>query len=190
MTVDQPGPPPAEANAFVTNSALAGAIICPLAMLLPPRKFDLRFFVLSSGFTLSANHLSQVYTGESMYARFQRRANSVVGAATNPLPPEAQRTQQVLREHRERLQKQKEEQEKGKVGLAKVVDEVWMGGEDKDWQKKRLEEHQRSFEEGKGMTGIIMDQIADVWNGNWKGSSKSDGSTTGAAEPKPPTEKK
>lgn len=194
MTIDQPGPPPSEAHAFLNNSALAGAIICPLVMLIPPRKLDLRFLVLSSAFSLSTNHLAHVYTGESIYARFQRRTNAVVNSVSNPLPPEAQRTQQLLREHRAA----KEAAEKGKGGLAKVVDDVWMGGEDKDWQKKRLEEHQRSFDEGKGMMGIIMDQITDVVSGNWKGApgGKKDGgegaagASANTSETKPSTEKR
>ncbi|KFH47380.1 hypothetical protein ACRE_017140 [Hapsidospora chrysogenum ATCC 11550] len=183
--------PDDQAERFLKNSAIAGAVICPLAMLLPPRKIDVRFFVLASTFSLSTSHLAKVYTGESLYARFQRRANGLVDSATG-LPPEAQRTQQLLREHRAaqaaQKQRQADEEEEGrrKAGLAKVVDDVWMGGEDKDWQKKRLEEHQRSFAEGKGMTGIIMDQIADVWSGNWRpdAKKKADGETT-ADEAKP-----
>ena len=62
----------------------------------------------------------------------------------------------------------------GETGLAKKVEDVWMGGEDKDWQKKRAEEHQKQFDEGKGMGSIIMEQISDVWSGNWRPSSKKD----------------
>ena len=50
--------------------------------------------------------------------------------------------------------------------------DAWMGGEGKDWQAKRIEEHRKSIEEGKGLSGIIFDQIADVWSGNWRGDAK------------------
>ncbi|KAF4119647.1 hypothetical protein GMORB2_4556 [Geosmithia morbida] len=156
-------------NGFLKNSAIAGAIVCPLAMLLPPRKMDIRFFVLATGFSMSTSHLAKEYTGESLYERFARRANGLV-EATQGLPPEAQRTQQLLREHKAAVAAAAAADEKKKKGLAKVVDDVWMGGESGDWQKRRLEEHQRSFEEGKGMAGIIMDQIYDVWSGNWTGA--------------------
>lgn len=162
MTANQPD----QTHGFLKNSAIAGAIICPLAMLLPPRKMDLRFFVLAGGFSMSTSHLAYVYTGESIYGRFQRRVSGLA-QATQGLPPEAQRTQQILREHREQQERQQRKQ-----GLAKVVDEVWMGGEDEDWQKRRVEEHQRSFEQGKGMFDIIIQQVADVWTGNWKPDAK------------------
>ncbi|KAL6849539.1 hypothetical protein ACO1O0_009080 [Amphichorda felina] len=188
---DQASPPPNQAEQFLKNSAIAGVIICPLAMLLPPRKVDVRFFVLASTFSLSTSHLAKVYTGESLYERFQRRANGILSSASG-LPPEAQRTQQLLREHRaaQEQAKQQQQQQQQKQGLAKVVDDVWMGGEDKDWQKRRQEEHQKSFDEGKGMTGIIMDQIADVWSGNWRpDAKKKEEGETSSDDSKPPDKK-
>lgn len=169
MADDQPNPMNDQASRFLHHSAVAGAIICPLAMALPPRKLDIRFFVLTTAFSLSTNHLASVYTGESLYQRFTRRANAVA-SLPHQLPPEAQRTQQLLREHKEREAAQKQQQSEG--GIRKVANDVWMGGEDERWSEKRAEEHRAKFEEGKGMTGIIMDQIADVWSGNWKPDSK------------------
>lgn len=170
MSSDTPNPPAAneQAATFLKNSAIAGAIICPLAMLLPPRKLDIRFFVLTTGFSLSTNHLASIYTGESLYQRFTRRANALAAIPTT-LPPEAQRTQQLLREHRER---EAAEKQKSESGIRKVANDVWMGGEDEKWNERRAQEHRAKFEEGKGMTGIIMDQIAEVWNGSWKPDSK------------------
>ena len=188
MASDQPSASPDQVEKFLKNSAIAGVVICPLAMLLPPRKVDIRFFVLASTFSLSTSHLAKVYTGESLYARFQRRANGILSSASG-LPAEAQRTQQLLREHRA-AQEQAKQQEQKKQGLAKVVDDVWMGGEDKDWKKKRLEEHQKSFDEGKGMTGIIMDQISDVWSGNWRpDAKKKEEGETSSDDSKPPEKK-
>lgn len=57
------------------------------------------------------------------------------------------------------------ENEKNKT--AGMVKDIWMGGEKEDWQEKRAEEHRKSIEEGKGLSGIIMEQISDVWNGNY-----------------------
>lgn len=194
MASDQPkSAAPDQTEQFLKNSAIAGVIICPLAMLLPPRKIDARFFVLSSAFSLSTSHLAYVYTGESLFSRFRRRADGLLSSASG-LPPEAQRTQQLLREHRAaqeqaKQQQQQLQQSQRKEGLAKVVDDVWMGGEDKDWRKKRLEEHQKSFAEGKGMTGIIMDQIADVWSGNWRPDAKKKEDETSSDDSKPPEKK-
>ncbi|KAM0558559.1 hypothetical protein ACHAPJ_004754 [Fusarium lateritium] len=175
QTQEQPPLPPR--NAFIHNSALAGAVILPLAMLLPPRKVDLRFFVLAGAWSLATNQLAYEYTGSSIYSRFGSRMGSMVGT---DLPEGAQRTQQLLREHREReaalKAKQEQQKEDEKKGVAKALNDVWMGGEEKDWREKRAEEHRQKMEEGKGIGDIIMDQVADVWSGNWgKGSKKQEG---------------
>ncbi|KAJ4249505.1 hypothetical protein NW762_012362 [Fusarium torreyae] len=172
---EQPPLPPR--NAFIHNSALAGAVVLPLAMLLPPRKIDLRFFVLAGAWSLATNQLAYEYTGSSIYSRFGSRMGSMVGT---DLPEGAQRTQQLLREHREReaalKAKQEQQKEEEKKGVAKTLNDVWMGGEEKDWREKRAEEHRQKMEEGKGIGDIIMDQVADVWSGNWgKGSKKQEG---------------
>ncbi|KAG5973602.1 hypothetical protein E4U58_004765 [Claviceps cyperi] len=159
MSQDQSGtaPLPPHRSHVLRNLAFAGAVIAPLAMLLPPRKFDFRFLILAGTFSLSTNHLAQEYTGHSIYARFGNRVGSVFD---NTLPEGAQRTRQLLKEHKER-----EHTEKAKTeGLLK---DIWMGGEPDDWQERRDAEHQKSLDEGKGLSGIIMDQIADVWSGNY-----------------------
>ena len=160
-------PVPPQSNA-IRNLALAGAIITPLAMLLPPRKMDIRFFVLASAFSLSTNQLAYEYTGESIYTRFGNRASAVFDTG---LPEGAKRTQQLLREQREREAAEK----KKKDNAGSLVKGIWMGNETEGWQEKRAEEHKRSIEEGKGLSGIIFEQISDVWNGNYgKSSTKSE----------------
>lgn len=183
--------PEEEASTFLRNTAIAGTVIAPAAMLLPPRKIDIRFFVLAGAFSLSTNYLAHSYTGESLYSRFQRRMVGMLPGTG--LPPEAERTQRLLREHRQREAAMRQQQRQAEAveveaaatgGLAKKVEDVWMGGEGQDWQKKRAEEHQKQFDEGKGMGSIIMDQISDVWSGNWRAGSKKegDGSSEDAAK--------
>lgn len=184
-----PQPPEDETNIFLRNTAIAGTVITPIAMLLPPRKVDVRFFVLAGAFSLSSNYLAYSYTGQSFYTRFQHRMLSMI---PDTLPPAAERTQQLLREHKQReaaikAQPQAEDKDAAQARLAKKVEDVWLGGEDKDWQKKRAEEHQKQFDEGKGMGSIIIEQIADVWSGNWKPSSKTaDDETTPRTDPTTP----
>ncbi|KAG6114292.1 hypothetical protein E4U31_005865 [Claviceps sp. LM219 group G6] len=159
MSQDQSGTAPLspQRSHVLRNLAFAGTVIAPLAMLLPPRKFDFRFLILAGTFSLSTNHLAQEYTGHSLYSRFGNRVGS---AFDNTLPEGAQRTRQLLKEQRER-----EHAEKTKT--AGLLKDIWMGGESDDWQEKRDAEHQKSLEEGKGFSGIIMDQIAEVWSGNY-----------------------
>ncbi|KAG5925592.1 hypothetical protein E4U42_004141 [Claviceps africana] len=160
---DAPLPPPR--SAIMHNMAVAGAIITPLAMLLPPRKMDVRFFVLAGTFSLATNHLAHEYTGQSIYSRFGNRVGSVFDSS---LPEGAKRTQQLLKEQKEREAAEKQRLLAGdKNKTAGLVKDIWMGGETEDWQEKRAEEHRQSIEEGKGLSGIIFEQIADVWNGNY-----------------------
>lgn len=165
------------------NIALAGAIITPLAMLLPPRKMDIRFFVLAGTFSLATNQLAYEYTGQSIYGRFGNRVGNVFDSS---LPEGARRTQQLLREQKEKEAAEKQKQlqnEKNKT--AGLVKDIWMGGESEDWQEKRAEEHKKSIEEGKGLSGIIFEQISDVWNGNYgKKEAKKDDVAAKEAEKK------
>ncbi|KAI5461215.1 hypothetical protein BGZ63DRAFT_424128 [Mariannaea sp. PMI_226] len=167
-------------NAFIHNSAIAGAIIAPIAMALPPRKVDIRFFVLAGAFSLATNQLAYEYTGQSIYGRFGSRMGSMFGT---DLPEGAKRTQQLLREQRERQAAEKKSEEE-KKGLAKVLNDTWMGGESEDWREKRAEEHRKKFAEGKGFGDIIMEQVAEVFSGSDKKKQDGEGSST------PPTEKK
>ncbi|PNP55021.1 hypothetical protein THARTR1_04710 [Trichoderma harzianum] len=169
---EQPEKPPLPPrNEFIHNSALAGAIITPLAMLLPPRKADIRMFVLVGAFSLCTNQLAYEYTGQSIYARMGSRVGSIFDTG---LPEGAKRTQQLLKEQREREAAKKASELEGKSRLK----DLWMGGEGEDWKEKRAEEHKQSFREGKGMSDIIFDQIADVWSGNWRGKANKDDSTS------------
>jgi hypothetical protein len=179
-------------NPVIHNAALVGAVLTPLVMLLPPRKMDLRFFVLAGAFSLSTNQLAYEYTGQSIYGRFGNRVNSIFDTK---LPEGAQRTQQLLKEQREKLEAEKQQSQQGhqqqdqsdseKKTASDVLKDVWMGGEGDDWKQKRAEEHQKSFQEGKGMSDIIFEQVADVWRGNWGSSSNKtgDSDTNGTKEP-------
>ncbi|QYT05753.1 hypothetical protein H0G86_012635 [Trichoderma simmonsii] len=170
---EQPEKPPLPPrNEFIHNSALAGAIITPLAMLLPPRKADIRMFVLVGAFSLCTNQLAYEYTGHSIYARMGSRVGSIFDTG---LPEGAKRTQQLLKEQRER-------EAAKKASESSRLKDIWMGGEGEDWKEKRAEEHKQSFREGKGMSDIIFDQIADVWSGNWRGKANKDESTSNESQ--------
>ena len=180
MSQEQAQPPLPPRNAFIHNSAIAGAVIAPLAMLLPPRKMDLRFFILAGAFSIATNQLAYEYTGSSIYGRFGSRMGSMVGT---DLPEGAKRTQQLLREQREREAAQKVKEAEDKKGVVKVLNDAWMGGEDEDWREKRAEEHRKKFEEGQGIGDLIMEQISDVWNGNWGKDAKKESDETSSNEP-------
>ncbi|EQK98894.1 rhomboid family membrane protein [Ophiocordyceps sinensis CO18] len=172
MAQEQPPPPTLPPRIpFIHNAAVAGAIIAPLAMLLPPRKMDIRFFVLAGAFSLATNQLAYEYTGQSIYSRFGSRVGSVFDTG---LPEGARRTQQLLKEQREREAAEKRSQAEAEAEKKRgLIKDIWMGSEGEDWSRKRAEEHQKSFQEGKGMSDIIMEQIMDVWSGRNRGPEKN-----------------
>jgi hypothetical protein len=178
MSQDKPAETALPAQSpIIHNIAIAGAIITPLAMLLPPRKMDIRFFVLAGTFSLATNQLTYEYTGQSIYGRF---GNRVSGVFDTTLPEGARRTQQLLREQKEKEAAEKQRQLEEKNKTAGMVKDIWMGGEEEGWREKRAEEHRKSIEEGKGLSGIIFEQVSDVWNGNYgKKEKKDDSSSTG-----------
>ncbi|KAH7363055.1 hypothetical protein B0T11DRAFT_329062 [Plectosphaerella cucumerina] len=149
------------------NAAIAGAIICPIIMLLPPRRLDWRFAILGGTFSMATSQLAYDYTGRSIH---QRIGDRVQGAFSNELPEAAKETQRRLREERMRKLGLSEEemrrQEQAKRGVAA---RLWYGAEDKDeWQKKRHDEHQKALEEGKGLSDIIIEQVKEVLPGGGK----------------------
>lgn len=178
MATQATDPPLPERNPIIHNFALGGTILIPLVMALPPRKFDLRFFALASTWSLASNQLAYEYTGTSIYSRI---GNRFTGAFDMGLPESAKKTQQLIREQKERdaaLKRAAAGQDAAgskSAGLSGTMSEVWMGGESADWRKKRAEEDRRSLEEGKGFSGIIMEQISDVFSGNWGSTSKKPG---------------
>lgn len=179
MAEPTPDPPLPERIPIIHNVALAGTFLIPLAMALPPRKFDLRFLALAGTWSLASNQLAYEYTGTSIYSRI---GNRVGGTLDMGLPESARRTQQLIKEEKERDAAARRAagqaaaaEEADKAGLAGAVSDVWMGGESPDWKKRRLEEDRRALEEGKGISGIIIEQISDVMSGNWGKQVKKTG---------------
>lgn len=149
-------------------------------MLLPPRKFDLRFMALSGVFSLSTNHLVEEYTGKGIYQRFGERLGFGM-----ELPEQARRTKQLLREDLERRaqfdQKARAELEKAQRKEQSVLRRIWTGGNE-NWREDRAAEDRKAREEGKGLWDVIFDQVSEVWSDSKKGTpgDKAAGSTTSA----------
>jgi hypothetical protein len=167
---------------FLHNAAVAGLVICPAIILLPPRKFDVYTVALLAGTVVSANHLTYHYSGRSFTTRWSDRFRSF--ASGGELPPKAVIMQERLRREREARDRKlgvqltgeklggsastTVEQVESKVQEGKgrsILERVWYGQEGEDWKRKRDEREKKALEEGKGYSDLIMDQIWEVWNG-------------------------
>lgn len=158
------------------NIAIAGVVVCPIIVLLPPRKLDLYTLGLSIGFYLSADHLAQSYNGRPLYQQF-----SFSSPIPSSLPTEkARETSRILKE-REEIERVRREGAK-KPEERSVLQRVWMGDETEGWKERRMEEERKALEEGKTYTSIILDQIWEVWNRDKK---NGDGEQTSPENEKP-----
>ncbi|XMA20451.1 hypothetical protein WAI453_013242 [Rhynchosporium graminicola] len=167
------------------NVALGAVIVCPIIILIPPRKVDIYTVALTAGFFAGGNHLSAHYTGASIVQRFASRVESL---GSQSLPLKAVETQRRLKEERERRDAGTLE---GRIGVGKIegagrekvdgvlaelrakeaenkerglLEKVWMGGEGKDWKAKRDAKEKEALDEGRGYGGLIMDQFWEVWS--------------------------
>ncbi|KZM20857.1 uncharacterized protein EKO05_0007800 [Ascochyta rabiei] len=149
---------------IIRNVAIGGVVLCPIIMLMPPRKLDLYTFSLGLGFYLSADHLCESYYGRGLVTQLSPFR------AVGDLPTERARDVQAkLREARE-----EERRKLGKTSEDKsVLQKIWMGGESEGWKERRLEEEKKALEEGKSYTDMIFEQIWDVWN--WDKKDRKNG---------------
>lgn len=163
------------------NVSLGALIVCPIIILLPPRKFDIYTIALLTGTALGGNQILQERTGRSLVTRWQETLQKT---STGSLPPKALETQEAIRreraaQHEEKLRRERyavdgqkdgvlgeierrKEEEKEKA--RNLLEKVWMGSEGEDWKSKRDQREKEALEDGRGYGGLIMDQIWEVWN--------------------------
>ncbi|CAL3969066.1 unnamed protein product [Diplocarpon coronariae] len=110
-------------DALIHNLALGALIVCPIIILIPPRKLDFYTVVLSAGFFAGSNELVREYTGASIASRFGSRAASIVN---RDLPPKALETQRLLREEKAARAKAAGMEDPGQEaeGINKVLEAV------------------------------------------------------------------
>ncbi|KAI9801608.1 MAG: hypothetical protein M1825_003287 [Sarcosagium campestre] len=163
-------------------------VACPAIAVLPPRKLDLYTFGLATAWTLSLNQLIVEHSGKGMIEHTSSlripftRATSASVSSGSDADRRYKDVQERLR--REKLARAGEyqgvlraQQRNGSGTAAAVVEETnaeeeerdtlvqraWRAGEPKNWKEKRLEREKEVLTEGRGYSGLILDQIWDVW---------------------------
>lgn len=157
-TAHRPQNPPA-----INYTWMAIAALAPIVMLMPPRRMDARFLILSGAFSLSTDQLLKEYTGNGIYGRFANRFSSLT---PNALPERAQETQKRLREERARMEAGLSEEERKALEekrKPKGLRGLFTADEGEGWKEKRLEAHQRKLEEGKGISDLIKDHVSEAF---------------------------
>jgi hypothetical protein len=159
----------------VHYACIAGVILCPIGLALPPRKFDIRFLIITSAFSLCSDRLVADYTGTSLYRRVYLRLRGVFSSAD--LPEGARRTQTLLREEKERRAakvaaagggdaidgvrlKPADGEGQEKRGWWK---RIWAASEGEDWVQKRAEAERKALAEGKQHSDIIWEYMQEAF---------------------------
>ena len=88
------------------NVALGALIVCPIVILLPPRKLDIYTFALIGGTLFGANQLTFESTGTSLVSRQKRWMESM--SPGQALPPKAVEIQARLKAEKEHRLRQSE----------------------------------------------------------------------------------
>src|SRR3954470_1157474 len=89
------------------NVSLGAIIVCPIIILLPPRKFDVYTISLLTGTFFGYNQLLYEYTDRSVVTRW---GDFLARMSPGTLPPKALETQERIRKQRERERNALQEQ--------------------------------------------------------------------------------
>ncbi|KAK3378310.1 hypothetical protein B0H63DRAFT_479526 [Podospora didyma] len=200
---------------IIHYTSIGVAVLGPIALALPGRgrgKLSVQNTILGSGTFWALNQLAYDYSGKSIYARSNERMASMF-AMGDGLPEKARRNKELMEKERELRRKRaaamlvdatataappaqvvvdkvaEEEEKKEVVGRSEIVETALP-----EWKRKRLQEEREALAEGgKGYSGLIVDQVWEVWNqGLWGGGNKKEkdagspagGDTTGGEEGK------
>lgn len=163
---------------FKHYAAIAGLIVSPILLAVPPRRLNSMAVIQATAFGMSANYLIRERTGQSILGNISTKFAE--GTAEHPTE-RYQAIQAQLRAERdarinegslptEELEKLRARQRQDRGGGA--LDRLWMGGESDDWKRKRLEEEQKALAEGKGYGDLIKGHFADAFG--WGGKENKD----------------
>ncbi|KAI1342124.1 hypothetical protein F5Y15DRAFT_332699 [Xylariaceae sp. FL0016] len=188
-------------NPFLHNVALGVTPLALIGLFLPPRRLELRAFMLGGVVLWGTNQLASDYTGRSFAERTTGRMASLAGA---DLPSErAKEISARIRAEREARERRLLRGGTGEVAMSETdrrfladqekrrrdaerkdmgtLERLWMGDADKDWKEKRDQREKEALQEGGvGYWGLIADQVSEVWNSTMgKKSTKEEGTKGG-----------
>jgi len=174
----QPPSPPSDVPFHGTHparhyGALAVVVLSSLALALPPRRLDARNGVMGLFLLWGTEQLVHDSTGAGLLERAGRRMAPVLDAG---LPERARRNKVLMEAERARRE----------AAARSATAEAPQEG----WKEERARREKEALESGKGVSGLIMDQIWEVWNqenGKKKpGENKGETSGSNGRNPKKP----
>ncbi|KAK0728228.1 hypothetical protein B0T26DRAFT_164440 [Lasiosphaeria miniovina] len=189
---------------LVHYASLVAAVLAPVGLLLPGRgrgALSVQNAVLGAGAFWSLNQVAYDYSGKSIYARSNERWAGVLNA--HALPEKARANRELMERERERRRHLAGAGKGGQVVQVpqqqEQVRESDHGTEEDrerekllpEWKRQRLEEEREALKEGgKGISGMITDQIWEVWNqGLAAGLRGAGGGAGGGSDEKTKTKK-
>ncbi|KAA8568974.1 hypothetical protein EYC84_007946 [Monilinia fructicola] len=173
----QPDPANPRTTPLLHNASLAALIVCPIVMLLPPRKMDVYTFALMTTTFIGGNHLAyevirkaketQRKIREAQEKKRMEESGKFSGKMIEFQHQGAKR-EGVLEALEKRSAGESTANKVEEERKESVLEKIWLGGEGKDWKEKRDQKEKEALEAGKGYGDLIMEQIWEVWNGGKK----------------------
>ncbi|KAA8568975.1 hypothetical protein EYC84_007946 [Monilinia fructicola] len=178
----QPDPANPRTTPLLHNASLAALIVCPIVMLLPPRKMDVYTFALMTTTFIGGNHLAYDLFKYRVIRKAKETQRKIREAQEKKRMEESGKFSGKMIEFQHQGAKREgvlEALEKRSAGEStankveeerkeSVLEKIWLGGEGKDWKEKRDQKEKEALEAGKGYGDLIMEQIWEVWNGGKK----------------------
>ena len=124
------------------KTALLTLVVCPVLVILPPRKLDTYTIGLVAATTLSANHLVRERTGWSLWEHVQRSRNR---QETMIVVPGESRDPSLS--------------ENLKLAGSKSAPDLGAIRQRDQWKLQREKEIKEDLDEGKGIGDMIFDQV-------------------------------
>lgn len=165
------------------NLAIGLAVVCPILIILPPRKLDVYTFCLGGTTFISLNHLQKHMTGRSFLNRigvnnqWDEKEMKLKGGEDGgvSLPTErARRYRQMMKEKKDAeaagrrweppksLDEWKPESEVQEDKKKGVLESLWLGNAKDDWKAQRERKEREAFERGDGVGTLIQDYFQEA----------------------------
>ena len=177
---------------FKHYTAMTFLFASPVLIALPPRRLNNMTALLVGAWVASGNHVLQEKTGRGIVDRI---SDAIGTSESGSMPTKrAREVQAQLRQARdEQIRRYEEEQRAGDPSVSAeleklrarqgkdrgMIESLWLAGEKADWQKRRIEEEQEVFKEGKGYGELIKRYFRSAWPWGKTDNKQNDGNGQG-----------
>lgn len=139
------------------GTSLGLTFLCPVVMLLPPRKLDLYTFGLGITWCVSASYCVEQRTGRPLLWHIGDRLPSAANRARHRHEAEARREAE-----RRGLSVEQVDGERRTEAGGSVLRSLWWGKKNEGWAEERMRKEREALERGEGYGSLIKQHIREA----------------------------